>query len=64
MSDEDFKVDELNEASDDDNDDDSYKDEEKKIKRMRMRIFFDVVEELEREVMMDKESGILLTMKK
>ncbi|KAK2360620.1 hypothetical protein P8452_64591 [Trifolium repens] len=61
MSDEDFKVDELNEASDDDSDDDSYEDEEKKIKRMRMRKDFDVVEELEREVMMDKESGIFVT---
>jgi hypothetical protein len=57
-SDEDFKVDELNEASDDDGDVDSYEDEKKKIKRMRMRKYFDVVKELEREVMMDKESGI------
>ncbi|KAK2356292.1 hypothetical protein QL285_093637 [Trifolium repens] len=57
-SDEDFKVDELNEASDDDGDVDSYEDEQKKIKRKRMRKYFDVVEELEREVMMDKESGI------
>ncbi|GAU48255.1 hypothetical protein TSUD_174930 [Trifolium subterraneum] len=53
-SDEDFKVDELNEVSDDD-DDDSYDDEGKKKRRMRKD--FDVVEELEREVM-DKESGV------
>ncbi|KAK2360516.1 hypothetical protein QL285_085778 [Trifolium repens] len=46
-SDEDFEVDELNEASDED--DDSYEVEEKKINRMITRKYFDVVEELERE---------------